>query len=490
MTLTLRDVLAMDDLGLMLRTAQSDLDTPIAWVAVSELADPAPWLSGQELLLTTGMRITAKSAPAYVKRLHEGGVRVVGFGIGTELTHAEIPAAFLEAAQSRGIAVVEVPEPVPFVAISRTVSQWLNAREYEESARSFATQRDLIRAALADGGSESLLAILAKHVQGFALHLDARGSVLAAYPVSAAARAEEWRDEIDRLRPRGLLASSSLANATEQIVLIPLGVRGSAAGFLAVGTPVPLRAIDQAVLNLAVSLLSWASSRPATAPGDVASLRAFVLRSALQVPIPGQAWTALGLASTVCAVAVRLPESHADHDAIIASLESIPQSLWLIDDARTVRGLIPAQESGAFVLPPEALAAGISSPVEFGHPARISMAWEQADDAARAGAGVHRHDQLAERGLTSLIDASMAQQWARGYLAPILASAEADELTDTMRAWIDSHGHVDSAATALGVHRHTVRHRLRRAEALLGRSLEDAAVRAELWFALQSLARG
>ena len=34
------------------------------------------------------------------------------------------------------------------------------------------------------------------------------------------------------------------------------------------------------------------------------------------------------------------------------------------------------------------------------------------------------------------------------------------------------------------VHRHTVRHRLRRAEALLGRSLDDPGVRAELWLAL------
>ena len=45
---------------------------------------------------------------------------------------------------------------------------------------------------------------------------------------------------------------------------------------------------------------------------------------------------------------------------------------------------------------------------------------------------------------------------------------------------------VDAAAQRLGIHRHTVRHRLRRAEGVLGRSLDDPAVRADLWFALRA----
>lgn len=485
MTLTLRDVLGMSDLGLILRTEQSDLDTPIAWVAVSELADPAPWLSGQELLLTTGMRITSKSAPAYVRRLADGGVRAVGFGVGADLTHAAIPAAFLESAQSHGIAVLEVPEPVPFVAISRTVSQWLNAREYEESARSFAAQRDLIRAALSDGHSSAVLSILARHVRGFALHLDARGTVLAASPTQASDRAESLREEVDRLRPRGLLASSSIASADEQIVIVPLGVKGAATGFLVVGSPVPLRAIDQSVLNLAVSLLSWSAGRPSAGAGDLDSLRSFVLRTALDVAIPADAWQALGLPMRLCVIAVR--SSEADAKSVMATLQAMHGSMWMADGPSTIRGIIAASDADAFSLPVAAVSAGISSAVESGHPARMRAAWEQADTASRAGSGVLRHEQFVERGLTSLVDASIAQEWARGYLGALLSSAEADELLDTLRAWIDSHGHVDSAATALGVHRHTVRHRLRRAEALLGRSLEDAAVRSELWFALQSL---
>ena len=53
------------------------------------------------------------------------------------------------------------------------------------------------------------------------------------------------------------------------------------------------------------------------------------------------------------------------------------------------------------------------------------------------------------------------------------------------RAWLAHHGQWDVAAQELGVHRHTLRYRIRRVEELLGRSLDDADLRAELWFALE-----
>ena len=51
---------------------------------------------------------------------------------------------------------------------------------------------------------------------------------------------------------------------------------------------------------------------------------------------------------------------------------------------------------------------------------------------------------------------------------------------------IDQRGQLWHVKGGNGVpfHRHTVRHRIRRAEAVLGRPLDDPAVRADLWFAL------
>jgi purine catabolism regulator len=48
-----------------------------------------------------------------------------------------------------------------------------------------------------------------------------------------------------------------------------------------------------------------------------------------------------------------------------------------------------------------------------------------------------------------------------------------------------NHGQWDPSAAQLGTHRHTLRHRLRKVEQLLGRSLNSPDVRAELWLALR-----
>ena len=45
------------DLDVRLVAGEAGLDTPVRWVHISELEDPTPWLSGGELLLTTGLQL-------------------------------------------------------------------------------------------------------------------------------------------------------------------------------------------------------------------------------------------------------------------------------------------------------------------------------------------------------------------------------------------------------------------------------------------------
>lgn len=492
MTLTVRELLAMRDLGLVPATSTGDLERAVSWVAVSELSDPSPWLEGGEFLLTTGMRLTPDPASCaeYVSHLVQAGVSALGFGIG--LSHAEIPADLISAAETQGITVISIPEPVPFVAITRAVSQWLSAQEYEESARAFAAQRELIRSALsAAGDSAALLAVLGRHVGGFAIHLDARGNPLAAFPVEALARAEEFRDEVDRLRPRGLLASSAVSSTHEHVVLVPLGVRGAASGFLVVGSARPLRPMDQAVLNLAVSLISWAQSRPLSTATEVGALRSFLFARAEAEMIPRSTWSALGVPeSAVQLVRLRLADSATDSEieSLLAGLSADSGSLWVQREGIGITGLVPAGRTDSLLgLAQPVRACGVSAPFELGDPVRFRAALEQATRSCLSGTGVVYFERLSGRDFSSLVDAGAAAAWAVEYVSGISNSSESAELLSTIRAWLAHHGQVDAAATELGVHRHTVRHRLRRAESLLDRSLDDPAVRADLWFALRSL---
>ena len=62
------------------------------------------------------------------------------------------------------------------------------------------------------------------------------------------------------------------------------------------------------------------------------------------------------------------------------------------------------------------------------------------------------------------------------------------DLVASLRAWLSRHGQWDAAAADLGVHRHTLRYRMRRVEEILQRSLDDPDVRMELWLALKATA--
>ena len=53
--LALRDLLR--DLEVRLVAGQSGIDNAVRWVHISEIVDPTPWLSGGELLLTTGLQL-------------------------------------------------------------------------------------------------------------------------------------------------------------------------------------------------------------------------------------------------------------------------------------------------------------------------------------------------------------------------------------------------------------------------------------------------
>ena len=76
-------------LELELAAGERAAGAPIRWVHVSELEDPAPWLSGGELLLSTGMQLLDEdSQRAYVGRLVEHHLAGLGFGARLRPRHA------------------------------------------------------------------------------------------------------------------------------------------------------------------------------------------------------------------------------------------------------------------------------------------------------------------------------------------------------------------------------------------------------------------
>ena len=69
MAMTVRRLIAVRKLGLSLVAGRAGLDRTITWAHANELADPSPWLSGGELVMTTGLHFPTRTAASRVLQL-------------------------------------------------------------------------------------------------------------------------------------------------------------------------------------------------------------------------------------------------------------------------------------------------------------------------------------------------------------------------------------------------------------------------------------
>src|SRR3954469_6991475 len=212
--LDLGDLLREMDLRLVAGAAGAD--HPVRWVHISELPDPTPFLSGGELLLTTGMQLTdPEEQRAYVARLAEHGL--AGIGLGTGFAHAGLPEAVVAAAGEHGFALFEVPYEVPFIAVTEKAFSHLVNEHYAVLQRALSAHERLERIVLSERGLDGVAGALASLIGGPAIIFDARGEVLARraartpLPASAlAALAEELRRRIRDGARRGYAPSGEL----------------------------------------------------------------------------------------------------------------------------------------------------------------------------------------------------------------------------------------------------------------------------------------
>jgi purine catabolism regulator len=484
MALTLRALAADRPLGLRVLTGEDLLDRPIGWVHPTELTDPQAFLEGGELLLTTGLALDEETSTAYVRRLVEAGVAGLGFGVG--LSHDEVPHALVVTAADVGLPVLEVPRETPFIAITRAVSRAVAAGEYATTVRIGRAQQELTRTAVGKSGPAGVLRKLAKLVDGWVLLFD-RTTVTEAAPASARAYGPSLREELERLRT----GTRVVPLDGDEVALQTLDT--SARRVLAVGTATPLDRAGQHIVNTAVSVLSLALEQDRAQTAARQALRSGLL----ELLAGGQDELALRVLATTGGEPPESPWS-------VVVFLGPPAARRKLLDALEAEAVFAARSGSSVVafgsgtvvdtvaeaaLRIGGLHGGVAGPVPA---AGFAAGLEQAELAARAAEAEDKillsAAEHTGRGLLSLIDPVVAQAFAHGVLAPLREHDETGrgDLESSLRCWLEHHGHWDVAAARLGVHRHTLRNRIRKAGELLGRDLDSPGVRAELWVALQT----
>src|SRR5947207_2400080 len=150
----------VERLELPVLAGQAGLEKPVRWVHISELLDPTQWLSGGEVLLTTGMQLDSPERQReFVARL--AGHELAALGVGTGFRHPQVPQPLLGAAAEHGFPVFEVPYEVPFIAITEAAFAELVNEQYAVLRRALSAHERLERIVLSERGLEALGAAIA-----------------------------------------------------------------------------------------------------------------------------------------------------------------------------------------------------------------------------------------------------------------------------------------------------------------------------------------
>src|SRR5262245_30917545 len=169
-------------MGLELVSGEDGADAPVRWVHSSELVGPTPWLSGGELLLTTGIQLESEERQREFVRLLAGH-HLAGLGFGTGFNHASLPDALVEEARGAGFPIFEVPYELPFIALTEKAFTRLVNEQYEVLQRGIAIHKRLERLVLEESGLDEVVRALAAATGGAVRVPPGRGDTLSAKAV-------------------------------------------------------------------------------------------------------------------------------------------------------------------------------------------------------------------------------------------------------------------------------------------------------------------
>ncbi len=465
MAMTLSGLLASPTLHLRALTEPDNAaDTPISWAAVTELADPTPFLAGGEVLLTTGVRQKTLAAQAeFVDHAIRAGVVALGYGTG--LTHAKVPAAVVRRAEEVGLPLFEVPYQTPFVAITRIVAEELAADNVARMERLLKGHQRLAAALLGGGGLHGLLRELGAQLQR-TVSLSQYGARIH----GPAPAADGWLT-----------------------VPIPTGLQDRCTLFLeGLGTGGGLIEYAQSLISVELANRARLRESRRTVSGQVLT---DLTRGVIEGQDAALRLQSVGIAPNA-AHTILLVEPVGPTSRTIPSLPLPPgREKWvsaMVEDRLAVvldagDGEAAATEFAAYLT-----GAGVPARVSYGgsYAQVTGLRWSyfEAVEALRHGGLVNHPSRIS---LTSLLLAAHdvpLQALAAEALEPLadFDAAHGADLLVTLRRFLELNGSVGTVAEDLGLHRNTVRYRLQQIADLSGYDPSNTPDRVQLWLALSA----
>ncbi|MDH3007196.1 PucR family transcriptional regulator [Gordonia alkanivorans] len=503
MALTVQRLSHNADLGLTLVAGHSGADRVIEWAHAIELADPAPWITGGELVMTTGLAIGPSDSEQfdYVTRLVRA--RAAALAVDTGMTFDAVPDGIRAAGDALGLPVLAVPPHTPFIAVTRAVIDDLTA-DRVRAVQQVVDQQDKFARDLLRGGIPHLVTALGRALSCSVVLVDAEGGALSVHGPDAA-RALEHARSVSRGSGRRRQAGSAFADEHATYLVQSVSVAREPHGYLAVASPAALQPEERLLVAHAVALLSIELGKPAKVLDAEQRLRTVVTQALVNLgpELDAGLLRYFGfdedtrvVAITVTNVGPALPALRETTDVI--TRQSVP---YLLSPIREGLLLVVSDDRGRdwvveFVA---RLGARLERTLRAGRGgtaviAETAVSLRQARAALHLGPTQETVVDFSDTGTFSMLFSGRSpgelSAMSRIVLGPLedydAAHGSSVDLVTALRTWLRNDAHIESAARELGVHRHTMRSRMAKVGQLLGRDLDSAEVRVELWIAVKA----
>ena len=500
---TLQSLVLQRVLSLRVVHPGASLGSDIAWVANSDLADPRPFLSPGQVLLTTGRQFAdwTEQQPfnEYVANLAADGI--LGIGFGTEIFVAGTPPELIKACQAADMSLIEVPYDTPFIAIIRWISDAIASKVKARAEWGRHAQSSISLTVIKGNGIDGVLAELARQLTARVCIIEASGHITKSFGDSPAEEQsvnleQSLTAEAQRLLGNKRRAGSSLSADSTESVFQTLGEQNAMFGVLSVSGANRFDRAAMAVITTAVALCEISFRDEAERAGERMIAQSGVLAmlleghydAAREFPPLGDFW--LPRVAALCfAVIGGGAESSSGMEAALRNSPAMARIERLIarhgDDLVIVFANTHRRQVANF-LGQTGMRAGLSGAVT---PQKARQGMDQAVMAlssARDDVMVVDWGNANIKGFWELLDRSELADYSTLRLAAVRDREDGDELLSFARAWFSHNCTLDAAAKAVGLHRHVLRNRLELIETILRITLSTFEGRAELWALLST----
>lgn len=525
MSLSLRKLLQNPSLHLRLvvgggddeTAAERAFDQEFAWLHATDMIDPTPFLGPAEVILTLGWQFPViesadpsvpevRVAPDRLARIYDDYASlvaahgVIGIGFGSDVLHRGVPHQLATACLRHGLILFDVPYEISFMDLLQEAARVLQRDQTERYTRSLRAQKAIANAATRRDGLNATLRETARQLGcGVALYDPlARPVTIVEAPDGPRVGEAELTPIVHATLEGDQRFRSAQATPEIEAVLQLLGEPGDPIGVLVLTLSRGFDDVSRNVLSSVLALVSVSLEQNQA----LASLHMTLREALLQLVLSGSigvtrhivesVWGPLPAPPLVTLIGIR---QHFDAERLMPALESLQAAedfpVFFARYRSDAALLVSEQHADRLIeqLRPFALVLGRSHCDRW---EGLELALEEAKKAAESGlrrnaTGVTHFADIWRDGVADLIDASDAAHVARRLLGPLGTHdrEQGTSLLRTLRAWLSHHGRALPTARELGIHRHTLAHRLEQIGNLTEANLDDFQARAELALALR-----